>query len=61
MTYNSNHYYSYLHCTTSGFIMIDTHATKPEALKHIEYNINFIYNVFRYTVRFMRLDNETSL
>jgi hypothetical protein len=41
--------------------MINTHVTKPEALKHIEYNINFIHNVFRYTIRFIRLDRETSL
>ena len=41
--------------------MINTYTTKPEALKHIEYNINFIRNVFGYTVRFLRLDRETSL
>ena len=33
--YNGDRYYSHLHCTTCGFIMIDTHATKAEALKHI--------------------------
>ena len=59
--YNGDRYYSHLHCTMCGFIMINTHATKPEALKHIEYNINFIRNVFGYTVRFLRLDGETSL
>ena len=41
--------------------MINTHVTKPEALKHIKYNINFIRNVFRYTIWFLRLDGKTSL
>ena len=59
--YNGDRYYSHLHCTTCGFIMINTHATKSEALKYIEYNVNFIRNVFGYTIRFMRLDGETSL
>src|SRR6266536_2621122 len=59
--YNLDRYYSNLHCTTSGFIMIDTYAMKLEALKHIEYNINFIRNVFGYTERFIRLDGKTSL
>jgi hypothetical protein len=59
--YNSDYYYSHLHCTMCNFIMINIHITKLEALKHIEYNINFICNVFRYTVRFIRLDGETSL
>jgi hypothetical protein len=36
--YNGDYYYSHLHSTMCNFIMIDTHATKPEALKHIEYN-----------------------
>ena len=44
-----------------SFIIINTHAIKPEALKYIKYNINFIYNVFGYTVRFLRLNSETSL
>jgi hypothetical protein len=59
--YNSDCYYSHLHCTMCKFVIIDTYATKPEALKHIEYNVNFIRNVFGYTVRFLRLDGETSL
>jgi hypothetical protein len=41
--------------------MINTYTTKPEALKYIKYNVNFIRNVFRYTVRFLRLNSETSL
>jgi hypothetical protein len=59
--YNGDRYYSHLHCTMCKFIIINTYATKPEALKHIEYNVNFICNVFGYTVRFLRLNGKTSL
>lgn len=59
--YNGNRYVTHIECTETDFIMLETHSNKYDTGFTLQSTISFIINHFKRPVKFLRLDNESSI